>query len=196
MSSLEAPSTTRALCFQTGGVGVPRRARTHFLGTSVSTRSPTLARCVRAGVRGIHASAQDQGQGSKAPKEDRDEYAHLDPSEREHMMELDALAEGWIGSSIARWEWYERIKCRRKRMLENMRDKEENVEKELAQLTDALKDLDSLLGTALVDVSSARISPLGWSVVSVVVCVNVFVIYAAFEIVTNVVNSAFPAAPF
>lgn len=132
----------------------------------------------------------------KGPGGVHKDYAHLAPEERAAMIELDAFAEEWIGCNISRWEWYERMKHRRQRMLDDVRKREAALNREMDELKNALMDLDTLMGLGFISGTDSKITPAGWTAVALVALCNFLIAYTAFELVSNAVMGAFPPSPF
>lgn len=124
-----------------------------------------------------------------------EKYAQLDEEERLSMIKLDDFAEDWIGTDIARWEWYERMKARRSRMLKSVRKSEETLDKELGELRKSLMDMETVFGTGFLDEDSNEISALGWTTVALCFALYVAVGYALFGLVASTISSSGPSFP-
>lgn len=110
------------------------------------------------------------------------------------LAEIDELAEEWIGADLARWEWYERVKARRQRMISASRKNEEKIDEELQELKRTFMEIDALFGTKMLDEES-EISPSGWSTVAVITLLYVCAGFWAFELVVRLLTSATPSFP-
>lgn len=180
---------------------------------TLSRPLPTPLRTTRAAPRARRARVCSCAQrGNKSERTDSDavpydtaqydstqygqKYAHLPADERAEMIALDQLASGWIGTSIARWEWWELIKSRRERLRTHAKRHEQELSTQLDDLRTVLMQLDTLLGVGLVERDSERISVMGWAMVLAASCANFILAYSAFELVSNTLGAVLPAAPF
>lgn len=158
----------------------PRRSRTRL-------RRPRPPTC---------AADPPERERPKPAQVDASKYAHLPADEAAEMVALDALAEEWIGGSIARWEWYERLKARRERLRTRVATQQELFDGQLAELKGVLLQLDAFFGLGLVDEATDRVTAVGWAVVAGVGCANFVVAYACLELANNAVVAAFPTPPW
>lgn len=110
------------------------------------------------------------------------------------MTDIDDLAEEWIGADLARWEWYERVKARRERMLKTGRENEEKFGEELQELKRTFMEIDALFGTGMLDERS-EISPSGWSTVAIITLLYVCAGFWGFELVVRLLTSVSPSFP-
>lgn len=167
---------------------------------SASPRRSPLAHRPRpphlsADPRGRPPSAGERPAPKRAPLADeRSKYAHLPADEAAELAALDALAEEWIGGSIARWEWYERLKARRERLRARTAARRAEVDGQMGELRGVLMQVDALLGVGLVDEKAERVTVAGWAAVAVVGLANLVVAYACLELANGAVMAAFPAA--
>lgn len=164
------------------------------------------SRCAAARKRRLQVSCSlSGGSGGGKRKSEREtnvpnaqKYAHLTADERAEMIALDQLASGWIGTSIARWEWWERIKARRERLRARTTRHERDISSQIDELRTILLQLDTLLGLGLVERDSdlERISVLGWAMVLAISFANFVVAYSAFHVLSNVLGAVLPSHPF
>lgn len=110
------------------------------------------------------------------------------------LAEIDKLAEEWIGANVSRWEWYERVKAKRKRMLKAGRENEEKFDNELQELKRTFMEIDALFGTGMLDESS-EISAAGWSTVVIITLLYVCIGFWAFELIVRFVTGLSPSFP-
>lgn len=104
----------------------------------------------------------------------REKAIHVQMSKQdEDMNEVDAMAEQWIGSNLGRWEWYERLKARRKKLEEREKRGEEAVDREMQELIRAFREIDAVMGTRFIN-ETGKVTIVGWSIV-----VMIFVAYVA-----------------
>ena len=103
--------------------------------------------------------------------------------------EIDRMAEEWIGSDLARWEWYERLKSRRAKMTRNLVRQEDNLDSEVRKLHRTLLEFDSVFGTELMEGSGTKVSPAGWTLLVAVMMMYVGVGYAAVHFVVHMMTS-------
>ncbi|KAK4533522.1 hypothetical protein CCYA_CCYA17G4404 [Cyanidiococcus yangmingshanensis] len=81
--------------------------------------------------------------------------------------ELETAARAWIGDSLARWLWWEQQKARRYQLLQQIKQQEQLVTVELAELYESLRDLQSLTGLRFVT-EQGQISSLGWALIALI----------------------------
>lgn len=105
------------------------------------------------------------------------------------IVELDHLAEEWIGSDLARWEWYERLKSRRARLLAAAARNETRLNEEFDTLRRTLMDFDSVFGTTLLD-GQSNVSPTGWGVLVTIMMLYVGLGYAALHVIVSFAMSS------
>lgn len=108
--------------------------------------------------------------------------------------EIDELAEEWIGADLARWEWYERVKARREKMLQAGRVNEEKFGQELQELKRTFMEIDALFGTGMLNERS-EISASGWGTVTLITLLYVCAGFWAFELVVRLLTSVTPSFP-
>lgn len=106
------------------------------------------------------------------------------------MQEIDQLAEQWIGSNLARWEWYEHVKARRERMLRASKEKDEKFDEELQELKRTFMEIDAVFGTNMIE--NNKVSAAGWSTVVIIMLLYVILGYWAFELVVGWLTSLAP----
>lgn len=123
-------------------------------------------------------------------------YADMDLESREKMLELDRLAEEWIGTDINRWHWYENMKSRRNRLTKLVKSQEDSLEKDLNDLRTALTDLDSLLHLGFLDEPNGRITSAGWLVVFLSFAANAALFYAGIRVISAAIEANFPPSTF
>lgn len=107
----------------------------------------------------------------------------LDPSNRSRM---DQLAAQWIGTDLARWEWYERLKSRRDKMDTMLAESEARFDADVEDLRTTLMELDDVLGTNMTDEKS-EITPAGWASVVLLMLAYLGIGYAIIQAVWHVV---------
>lgn len=95
----------------------------------------------------------------------------------EQLAELDTIAEAWIGSDIGRWEWYERFRGRRTKMLRQAAANTARLDDDVHQVLASLMELDATLGTKLL-ADDGAVSPTGWTFLFAVALIYVSVAYA------------------
>lgn len=118
-------------------------------------------------------------QPPKSEEEDADgEYA-----------ELDAMADAWIRGDVSRWEWYERMKSRRKSLLNVVRQREVELDEDFEELRQTFMEFDQVFGTHMIDESS-RVSNVGWAVVACIVLGYVVVGYVVVDFLVGSFTSA------
>lgn len=100
------------------------------------------------------------------------------------LTELDQIAEEWIGADISRWEWYERMKARRQRLLTSVTHQQSEFDKEVEQLHRALMEFDAVFGTSMLSEDS-KISPLAWFTMFFIMGLYVVLGYTIFELVVH-----------
>lgn len=105
--------------------------------------------------------------------------------------ELDTLAEQWIGADLNRWEWYERMKARREKMMTESRKTDEEMDEGYENLRQTFMEFDAIFGTKLLD-NETRISPYGWSLVVFIMFLYVFLGYVAVELLVRLFTEASP----
>lgn len=135
------------------------------------------------------APKQPKKSGDSGPTVD-----DLDPTDLATMAEIDHLAEQWIGSDLGRWEWYERVKARRDRMLLVQKESDEKLGAELQELKRTFMEIDAVFGTNMM--KNNEVSAAGWSTVVLVMLLYIVIGYWAFELVvrwlTSLIPSSFP----
>lgn len=99
----------------------------------------------------------------------------------EQLAELDTIAEAWIGSDISRWEWYERFRSRRTKMMATAHRKSAKMDEDLDHLLNSLMEIDGVLGTKLLN-DDTSISPMGWTFLFALMLVYVCVGYALVHV--------------
>ncbi|PXF48673.1 hypothetical protein BWQ96_01525 [Gracilariopsis chorda] len=105
--------------------------------------------------------------------------------------ELDTLAEQWIGADLNRWEWYERMKARRGKMMTESRKTDEEMDEGYENLRQTFMEFDAVFGTKMLD-DETRISPVGWSIVVITMLLYVLLGYAVVELVVKLFTEASP----
>lgn len=98
----------------------------------------------------------------------------------QRLAELDEIAEEWIGTNLARWEWYERVKARRRKLMAMARERDREFDEELEELKRAFMEIDAVFGTAMLD-EDRKVTVAGWSVVGFVFLGYVVLGYWVFE---------------
>ncbi|CAN8071408.1 unnamed protein product [Agarophyton chilense] len=101
--------------------------------------------------------------------------------------ELDAMAEQWIGADLSRWEWYERLKSRRQKMMVESKKTDKDMDDSYERLRDTFMEFDALFGTKFLD-NETRISPVGWTIVGLIMGLYVFIGYAAVELIVKLIT--------
>lgn len=114
----------------------------------------------------------------------------LEPEARESMIELDMLAEQWVGSDLRRWEWYERVKGRRDRLLQVQKETNDQMDEELQDMRGALQDFDDLFGTETIKDNNVTAS--GWVLLGFVFMLYGFIGYWAFQLVSSFISTLTP----
>lgn len=128
----------------------------------------------------------DSGDGRGGPLAEEGEEGMF-TSQR--LADLDKIAEEWIGSNLARWEWYERMKARRRKLMALAKERESELDSDLEELKRLFMEFDALIGTSMLD-EEMRVTAAGWSVVGVVCLGYVVVGYWLFEWVVHTVMGA------
>lgn len=123
------------------------------------------------------------------------ELSEEDAADLAELASIDRLAAEWIGSSIPRWVWYERIKSRRHRLRVHVKNQEREATSQIDQLRTVLLTLDALLEFGLVE-NNDRISIFGWMLVLAVSFANFVLAFVVFELFSNVFVNAFNLPPF
>ena len=100
------------------------------------------------------------------------------------LTELDQMAEEWIGADISRWEWYERMKARRQRLLRSVINEQSEFDKEVEQLHRALMEFDAVFGTKMLSEDS-KITPFAWFTMFFVMGLYVVLGYTIFELAVH-----------
>lgn len=164
-------------------------------------RCPDATRVWRACTNGPvpeedkpEGGSREDGQKSSAVKEKDANLARIEEMTGTTLAEIDTLAEEWIGANLSRWEWYERVKAKRERMLKAGRENEEKFDNELQELKRTFMEIDALLGTGMLDERS-EISPAGWSTVVIITLLYVSVGFWAFELVVRFITGLSPSFP-
>ena len=113
------------------------------------------------------------------------EYGDFDPKMRESMLEIDKAAERWIGTDLNRLYWYEDMKARRFRLQKVVKEKEGVLEKDMTELRETLKDLDTLVNVGFLDERTGEITSVGWVVVMLSFLTNVAIFVAVGHVVSK-----------
>lgn len=100
--------------------------------------------------------------------------------------ETELFVEQWIGTSISRWEWYERFKCRQQRITAATLDKQRRFDEDMVSLKQSLMELQDVFGPGLVD-DQSNISPLGWGITACIMSTAVAFGYATVHAVVDAI---------
>jgi hypothetical protein len=103
--------------------------------------------------------------------------------------ELEAAARAWIGSSVARWVWWEHQKARRYQLLQQVKHQEQLVADELAELEASMRDLQSLTGLPFVT-EQGQISSLGWALVALILILPLGLLFMLIRSVQEALTNA------
>lgn len=108
---------------------------------------------------------------------------------------MDRLAEGWIGTDLARWEWYERLRSRRTKMMSMIQKNEARLDEDMEQLRRTLMELDAVLGTKMLD-DESNVSPAGWLTLSAILAVYIGIGYTMVQTLVYVMSALMPSSNF
>jgi len=145
------------------------------------------------GLQPLHSRANDEQNRAKLGQQSvRDPLLTMDD---ESIQEMDELAEEWIGADLSRWEWYERMKSRRQRLLNVIEEREETLDKEFEELRRTFMEIDAVFGTKMLGKDS-DVTATGWSVVALIMVLYVGLGYALFEFLVRFMTSVTPSFPY
>jgi hypothetical protein len=102
--------------------------------------------------------------------------------------ELEKAARAWIGDSLDRWLWWERQKARRYRLLQQIKQQEELVAVELAELEQSLGELQSLTGLRFLS-EDGKISGLGWVLIAMILLIPCGLIFVSIHLVQQALSN-------
>lgn len=108
--------------------------------------------------------------------------------------ELDHLAEDWIGNNLGRWEWYERTKARRAKMMSSLRKQERQLDDDYDELRRTFMDFDALFGTGMLD-EEGSVSNMGWTMIGSIMVLYVGLGYWILESIAKVSMDAYAGLP-
>lgn len=114
---------------------------------------------------------------------------------QQELAEMDRVAESWIGTDLSRWEWYERLRSRRSKMLSMVEKNEAQLDEDMEQLRRTLMELDAVLGTKFLNEDS-NISPTGWGVLFTVLALYVGVGYTIVQGIVFAITTLMPGSSF
>lgn len=114
---------------------------------------------------------------------------------QQELAEMDRVAESWIGTDLSRWEWYERLRSRRTKMLALVEKNEAQLDEDMEQLRRTFMELDAALGTKLLK-DDSNISPTGWGVLFTVLALYVGIGYSIVQGIVFAVTSLMTSSTF